>query len=74
MLNQHSIWLSHDVLGLVGIEIVENDMNFSVVAVGVYDAIHEIQELPASTGVCNWPVLTKQVAVEQEFDARRSHR
>ena len=37
------------VLGLVGIEIVENDMNFFFVAIGVYDAIHEIQELPAST-------------------------
>ena len=31
------------VLGLVGIEIVENDMNFFFVAVGVYNAIHEIQ-------------------------------
>ena len=36
------------VLGLVGIEIVENDMNFFFVAVGVYDAIHEVQKLPAS--------------------------
>jgi hypothetical protein len=35
------------VLGLVGIEIVENDMNFFFVAIGVYDAIHQIQELPA---------------------------
>ena len=36
------------VFGLVGIEIIENDMNFFFVAVGVYDAIHEIQELPTS--------------------------
>ena len=37
------------VLGLVGIEIVENDMDFFFVAVGVYEAIHEIQEFPASS-------------------------
>ena len=36
------------VLGLVGIEIVEDDVNFLFLAVGVYDAVHEIQELPAS--------------------------
>ena len=36
------------VLGLVGIEIVENDMNFFFGAVGIYDPIHEIQEFPAS--------------------------
>ena len=36
------------VFGLVGIEIVENDMNFLFLAVGLYDAIHEIQELPTS--------------------------
>ena len=36
------------VLGFVGIEIVENDVNFLFLAVGVYDAVHEIQELPAS--------------------------
>ena len=36
------------VLGLVGIEIIENDVNFSLVAIRINDAIHEIQELPAS--------------------------
>ena len=36
------------VLGLVGIEIVEDNVNFLFLAVGVYDAVHEIQELPAS--------------------------
>lgn len=35
------------VLGFVGVEIVENDVNFLFLAVGVYDPIHEIQELPA---------------------------
>jgi hypothetical protein len=33
------------VLGFVGIETVQNDMNFFFVAAGVYDPIHEIQEL-----------------------------
>jgi len=37
------------VLGLVGIKVIENDMNFSVVAVRIDDAIHEIQELPSSS-------------------------
>jgi hypothetical protein len=36
------------VLGLVGIEIVENDMNFFFFVVGFYDAIYEMQEFPAS--------------------------
>jgi hypothetical protein len=36
------------VLGLVGIEIVEDDMNLLFFAVGFDDAVHEIQELPAS--------------------------
>jgi hypothetical protein len=36
-------------LGLVGIEIIENDMNFFFVPVAINDAIHEIQELPASS-------------------------
>ena len=35
------------VLGPVGVEIVENDMNFFLVAVGINDAVHEIQELPS---------------------------
>jgi len=33
----------------VRIEIIENDMNFFFVAVAVNDAIHEIQEFPASS-------------------------
>ena len=36
------------VLGLVGIEIVEDDMNLLFLSVGFDDAVHEIQELPAS--------------------------
>ena len=36
------------VLWLVGIEIVQNDVNFLFLAVGVYYAIHEIHELPAA--------------------------
>jgi hypothetical protein len=32
----------------VGIEIIENDVNFSLVAIRINDAIHEIQELSAS--------------------------
>ena len=36
------------VLGLVGIEVIENDMNFFFLAVGINDAVHEIQEFPAS--------------------------
>ena len=35
------------VLGFVGVEIVENDVNFLFLAVGVDDPIHEIQELSA---------------------------
>ena len=35
------------VLGFVSIMIVENDVNFLFLAVGVDDAVHEIQELPA---------------------------
>ena len=35
------------VLGFVSIKIVENDVNFLFLAVGVDDAVHEIQELPA---------------------------
>ena len=37
------------VLGFVGTKVVENDMNLFVVAVRIDDAIHEIQELPASS-------------------------
>ena len=37
------------VFGLVSIEIIKNDMNFFFVAVAVNDAIHEIQEFPASS-------------------------
>ena len=33
------------VLGFVSIKIVENDVNFLFLAVGVDDAIHEIQKL-----------------------------
>ena len=36
------------VLGLVSIKVIENDMNFLIVAVRIDDAIHEIQELPAA--------------------------
>ena len=36
------------VLGFVSIKIVENDVNFLFLAVGVDDAVHEIQELPAA--------------------------
>ena len=37
------------VLGLVGTEIVEDDMNLLFLSVGFDDAVHEIQELPASS-------------------------
>ena len=36
------------VLGLVSTEIVEDDMNLLFLAVGFDDAVHEIQEFPAS--------------------------
>src|SRR5260370_41586626 len=36
------------VLGLVGVEVIENDVNFFFVAVRINDAIHEVQELPAA--------------------------
>ena len=36
------------ILGLVGIEVVQNDVNFFFVSVAIDDAVHEIQELPAS--------------------------
>ena len=36
------------VFGFVSIEIVQNDVNFLFLAVGLYDAVHEIQELPAA--------------------------
>ena len=36
------------VLGFVGIEIVEDDVNLLFLSVGFDDAVHEIQELPAS--------------------------
>jgi hypothetical protein len=36
------------VLGLVSTEIVEDDVNLPFFAVGLDDAVHEIQELPAS--------------------------
>jgi hypothetical protein len=36
------------VLGLVGIEIVEDDVNLLFLSIGFDDAVHEIRELPAS--------------------------
>ena len=49
------------VLGFVSIKIVENDVNFLFLAVGVDDAVREIQELPAPPPF----VVTRPVAISR---------
>jgi hypothetical protein len=58
------------VFGLVGIEIVENDVNFFFIAVSVDDALHEIQELPKGLENVEKRIALKVTSVlDQPFPA-----
>jgi hypothetical protein len=62
------------IFGSVGIEIVQNDVNFLFAAIAINDAIHKIQELPASPALwkCTFSASSSLTRSTNPFTLRSS--